>query len=349
MLRKRVKQLQYFVNMFNFVLRLGNFFSMKMRLLFFLIISTFCTFHVASSREVNPELKNLTKIQISPNEKYFAVGNINGVVKVYSLPDGKLIKRFTGHVGKINTLTFTKDGKRLFSGGFDLVGRMWKIEENGELDSRKSQTFKLHRNPLLSIKLFEDDKKIAIASADNSISIWDIENNLFPEQVIEGNTKTSHRHEITDIAITKDNKTLVSCSKDRLLKTFNLEKQEHISDFVGHRHQVVAVKLLDDKYIISASEDRKVIVWNRESQKILKSITPAKETFPIDIALFPKSKESILILYDNGTLSKVTLTTGKINNFFSKKKIISFSVSPTGKYLLLALSNNIIKIIELYK
>ena len=67
-------------------------------------------------------------VAVSPDGRWVAAGMDSGVVWVHDMKVGKAHAELDGHYGRITSLAFTRDGKRLVSGSFDTTAVLWDIE-----------------------------------------------------------------------------------------------------------------------------------------------------------------------------------------------------------------------------
>ncbi|MGQ4876684.1 MAG: WD40 repeat domain-containing protein [Promethearchaeia archaeon] len=79
---------------------------------------------------------------------------------------GELESKFIGHRNSISSLALTSDGKKLISGSFDKVIKIWSFE-----DGKLLGTIKAHSNFITSIILILNDKHIIRVSYDNQVNM----------------------------------------------------------------------------------------------------------------------------------------------------------------------------------
>lgn len=65
---------------------------------------------------------------LSPDGTTAVSGSRGGVIKVWSLRDGTLIRRLEGHKNTVYSLTFSPDGKHIISGSADWTLKLWDLD-----------------------------------------------------------------------------------------------------------------------------------------------------------------------------------------------------------------------------
>ena len=73
-----------------------------------------------------------------------------------------------GHLGRVTSVSFSPDGKRIVSGCFDSTLKVWDAETGQEL-----LTLKGHSDWVRSVSFSPDGKRIVSGSDDNTLKVWD--------------------------------------------------------------------------------------------------------------------------------------------------------------------------------
>lgn len=133
-----------------------------------------------------------------------------------------------------------------------------------ELDEIK--VLRGHKLPITCIVVSPDERFLFSSAKDCCIIKWDPVESKKLFKIKGGHRckpKITHTGHIVCLAISSDNKFLVSGGKDNLIHVWNVETCEHIHCFKGHRGAVNGLAFrLNSHQLFSASSDRCVKVWN---------------------------------------------------------------------------------------
>ena len=109
----------------------------------------------------------------------------------------------------------------------------------------------------------------------------------------------AHTDPVTCVAITSDDKYIVSGSWDNTVRIWNLQSKTQKSVLQGHTKWVTSVSITsDNKYIVSASNDDTVRIWNIE-QEIQEGVIQGEEGCILSVAVTSDSKYIITGGYDS--------------------------------------------------
>ncbi|KAH9928096.1 WD40-repeat-containing domain protein [Fomitopsis serialis] len=144
----------------------------------------------------------------------------------------------------------------LFTGSKDRSVREWNLA-TGEV-TRVIEG--IHDSSILSICVHNG--LLASGGSDHKVAVWDLTNNRL--------LKVIHDHMDSVLCVRFDDKKLVTCSKDRTVRTYTLPTFAPKHVLAQHRAAVNAVAI-SPLHIVSASGDRSVRLWDAETGALLKT------------------------------------------------------------------------------
>jgi eukaryotic-like serine/threonine-protein kinase len=197
----------------------------------------------------------ISALAFSGNGERLAVASYDKTVKVWDTTTGRLLYTFNSHTGNVECVAFSPDGLRLASGGEDRTVRVWDVSTwpgrevldrevlDRELLDREVLDLPGHTNRCACLA-FAPDGRLASASTDKTIRIWD----ATPLRGDEGQdlfTFTKHSDEIRSVAFkpgTKPNEwTIASVGLDRFVKVWDATTGLESASFVGHTGVIFGV------------------------------------------------------------------------------------------------------------
>lgn len=164
------------------------------------------------------KVRNIS-LNIEKTRAIFACGD--GTLRVYNLADLAEIQRFDAHKLSANISAFHPNGKYLLSGGRDAMLCAWDVENN----FIKVTSVPAHNWALYDIVFSPNGRLFATASRDKTLKIWDSET-FELLKVISREKNESHRSSVNKLLWTSYNNLLVSCSDDRSIMAWQIEKKE---------------------------------------------------------------------------------------------------------------------------
>jgi WD40 repeat protein len=225
----------------------------------------------------------------------------DGKIRAFLPQSGKLLYEIIdAHVGGATALQGTLESKRVVSGGMDGTIRVWST---GVHKQSLLRSMKEHRGRVWNIKVNSNNKEALSCSADGSCIIWDIENyhrilcifdkivfksivyhpegaqllttgsdrrigywETFDGQLLRSlETGDEEQGEISSLSIMKDGKNFLSGGSDGVVKIWDYDLGETVSEHDGHSGGIQALTVSpDEKRVVSVGAEGSVIVWKLE-------------------------------------------------------------------------------------
>jgi WD40 repeat protein len=233
---------------------------------------------------------------------YIATSGFDEKINVYRADSPyALIKVLGGHMGPINVVSFSRNGKLLASGGEDRLILMW--------DSawRNTRRFEAHKDKINCLIFDNYGRYLFSGSDDRTMIVWDvvtgksvktINNNVPVTSIAPTNnfkyvyvsdagpkiklydmmvgkivkTLDGHTDIVNDIALSRNGKYLLSGSNDKTARLWDISTGKQVRIFPVDCWKVTTVAFSDDsKYAITGCNDGSVKIWEVASGKLVDS------------------------------------------------------------------------------
>ena len=165
--------------------------------------------------------KTVHAIAFSPDGRTLASGSADNTIYVWDSRGGQHFATLNGHTNGVFSVEFSPDGGMLISESYDSTIRFWKSDtgENtktltrGYMGSVTSVALSSNGRMLVSVSQDRDEYGYEVHEGDSlpTIRLWDVETGEMKSCFTE---KTS-RTKVTSVALSSNNRMLVSVSQDR--------------------------------------------------------------------------------------------------------------------------------------
>ncbi len=105
---------------------------------------------------------------VSSDGSMLVVG-MDNIVKLWSIPEAKMLRTIPGHQGVVTSVAFSPDGKLLASVDYQNAIKLWRIQ-----DGRELWTFQEQGETVQHVLFSQDNKWLASSSMDRNITLWDL-------------------------------------------------------------------------------------------------------------------------------------------------------------------------------
>ncbi len=130
-------------------------------------------FDVKSGRrlaEIGDELDSVLAADLSPDQRWVALGGTGKIVKVYSTRDGSLAYSIAKHTDWITALQFSPDGSKLASADRTGAVHLWEANTGGILLSLTE-----HKDAVTALDWRSDGLALATGGEDGKLILWDVQ------------------------------------------------------------------------------------------------------------------------------------------------------------------------------
>lgn len=240
----------------------------------------------------------------------------------------------TGHINQVNCVAVSK-GKHpvIVSGGDDETLRGWD-PVTGE---KKWAVWTLH-SPVRAVACTPPGSKRNLACfgcSDGTVRLFDLDH---PDQPIE----MSERHigPVLGISFSPDGETIATCGDDHLIRLWSTATRDLLHTLPGHSGPVTSIQFASAKRMVSASKDKRLIVWNVEDLKRPHAIGPIFDKRGGEVSTLGVSPDGKTVLFDQRReMRLLTLEdrqmVGSLSNLSEAAPFSTMALfSPDGKTIL---------------
>lgn len=194
---------------------------------------------------------DVSSLQVVPDNSKFITGGGDKNIILTDVMEGKTIRKYSGHSGRINSLAFNSDHSVIVSGSYDTTVNLWDNRANSP---HPIQTLKGFKDSVCKVGVMGTE--IVAASMDGSVRFYDIRTALY--------TADEFTEPIQSMSVSFSQKAYVaSCTNNKL---YLIEKKSgnKVQEYSGHNCEGFRVECcfnLQDSHIITGSTDGKLYVY----------------------------------------------------------------------------------------
>ena len=219
----------------------------------------------------------------------------------------------------------------------DLRGWEWDYQER--LCNHELRTLKGHTNSVGSVAFSPDGTRLATASYDNTVKLWD----AGTSQVLR--IFTGHTNGVPSVVFSPDGTRLASASHDKTVILWDVDTGKILHTLRGHTGEVYGVAFSPDgTHVASASNDKTVKLWDAGSGKELHTLEGHKGVVrivafsPDGMRLASAGFDKTVKLWDVGTCQILRTLKGHTGSIYA----VAFS--PDGTQLASASNDGTLKL-----
>ena len=258
----------------------------------------------------------------------------------------------SGHSQKVNSASFSSDGKAIVTASDDKTARVWNLKGQQRLALPHEQTVNSasfssdgkaivtasgntarvwnlkgqqrlalpHEQTVNSASFSPDGQHIVTASDDETARVWDFKGRFLSR--LEG-----YQGSDTSVSFSPDGQHIVTASDSRMARVWDLKGQQ-LTALQGHEEAVSSASFSPDgQHIVTASKDNTVRVWDFKGQQV--AILQHGST--VNSASFSPNGQNIVTVSDDKTARVWDLKGQPLATLQHKSSVNDANFSPDGQ------------------
>ncbi|KAJ3338143.1 hypothetical protein HDU93_009943 [Gonapodya sp. JEL0774] len=218
--------------------------------------------------ELSGHTDSVISAGFSCDGKLVATGGMDGVVKVWSVQDGKLVQNLQGP-SEITWIKWHPRGAVLLAGTSDATVWMW----NAPTGSCMSVFSGGHTGPVSCGMFTPDGKTVVSGSEDGSFAVWDPKNGHLVRKLSGGDARW-HGDTITCVDVKTDGTVAGTGSEDGTAKLLHLGNGKILGSFEGNTDSVEAVGFSPTLPIFATgSLDGSLKLWDVQTLRLRQTMS----------------------------------------------------------------------------
>lgn len=290
----------------------------------------------------------LGKLTVSPCGKLLAVAGQTNRVKQYNLITGIEVSDFPSGNDRINSVRYSKDGKRLACVSspqlfdlpqkydeFDFVVRIHNVD-NGE----EQLVLRGHKKGPPAFEFTPDGKHILTAGKDQTIRLWDTASGE-ESQTFQTNSG------IASLDILPNGKQFVTGHDNGTISLWDFESSTPLRSMKGGEDTIMHVAVSPNgRFLFSREHKKATLFWNLESGEVIREL----DKYPPGKVVFSPDGKYYLTGNLNGNLSLCLLSNDaqiaelKVRHAWGGQGLwlFDFAFTPDGQNIVTIISDKVV-------
>lgn len=211
--------------------------------------------------------EGVVAVAVTADGKTLITASYDGTVKLWTMPDGRLIGTQQGQAGYLRAVAPGRGGAMLASGGGSKWIKLWELEKEDE--EKEALVFKGAEDELIYALASTPDDRILISGGSlGTIQLWNWADGGRLGDPLKGHTGPIHA-----LAVSADSQLLASGGHDKAIRVWSLPGGQERMALAGHPRAISSLAITPDrKHLVSGAMDGAIWIWSLRTGKLLRKL-----------------------------------------------------------------------------
>lgn len=216
------------------------------------------------SRVISGHLGWVRAIAVEPQNKWFATGAGDRMIKIWDLASGELKLSLTGHISTVRGLAVSSRHPYLFSCGEDKLVKCWDLETNKVI-----RQYTGHLSGVYCMSLHPTLDVLVTGGRDAVARVWDIRTKA-QIHVLGG-----HKGTVASVVTQESDPQVVTGSMDATVRLWDLAAGKSITTLTHHKKSVRALATHPQQFSFASGSagGRNIKTWRCPEATLLNNMT----------------------------------------------------------------------------
>jgi hypothetical protein len=239
-------------------------------------------------------------LAFSRDGKYLISAGGDGLITLWSVPDGALLKEFSAHGDGLGVRSLDIDAAgKIVSGGGDGETKLWGIGSDDIMGIFPKET---NESEVLSVAFDATARYVAAASADGTVRIFD------PQIYLVVQTLTEHKDKVTALAYSINGKYFATGSADSTIRIWDAQRYTLLQTLRANSGAITSLSFHPTNPWL-ASTANGIKIWDASTGALRKTIADSGKSYTV--AIFSPDATTLIAATAAGGVESFTVLARK--------------------------------------
>uniref|UniRef100_A0AC35EY31 Pleiotropic regulator 1 n=1 Tax=Panagrolaimus sp. PS1159 TaxID=55785 RepID=A0AC35EY31_9BILA len=171
-------------------------------------------------------------VDVEPENKWFATGGADRMIKIWDLGTGQLRLSLTGHISSVRAVKISSRHPYLFSGGEDKQVKCWDLEYN-----KVVRHYHGHLSAVQALDLHPTLDILVTSARDSTARVWDMRTKA------QIHCLTGHTNTVASVVCQETNPQVITGSHDSTIRLWDLASGRSVCTLTHHKKSIRAIAI----------------------------------------------------------------------------------------------------------